>query len=245
MTNENDIKIDIKSHPYLGDVLDGIRWNGNKEDSRPFTDAFTEVLRTCGLTGRAKLIIRQRFLKLYKKYKDRFFYTSMFFNIGRITITVGTIIIPALITLDNEISERSAASQAIYYTTFSISVIISITNGLGELMQLSKKYYTYASAKEYLTSEGWSFLSLSGKYKHCSDHAECWRKFIANIETYNSHATLSDLILSVQKSEESMNQQFAFSPLNLKTQMNIQDTLGGVSVDNADEDSEYIIYTSH
>ena len=128
--------------------------------------------------------------------------TNILHNSSRIMITTGSIIIPALLTLDNEISERSTASQAIYYATFGISLMVTITNSLAELMQVSKKFYTYATVKESLSTEGWNFLSLSGKYKNYTDHSECWRKFVNKVEKLNTSAVQSNLILSIHKQDE-------------------------------------------
>jgi len=203
--NAKGIAIEIpnlNTLPTMDNTLDGVPWNEDKEDKRLFPEAFTEVLRTCSLTGRSKLIIRQRFLNLFRYYRKKHKYTSVFHNGSRIIVSMGSIIIPALLTLDNEISERSLTSQTIYYTTFSISMLVTLTNALSELMQVSKKYYTYATVKEGLVTEGWSFLSLSGRYKEYSDHSECWRKFVHKVEKLNSSAISSNLILSTQKPDE-------------------------------------------
>lgn len=191
-----------QSNGTMDNTLDGVPWNENNEDKRLFPEAFTEVLKTCSLTGRSKLIIRQRFLNLFRFYRKKHKYASIFHNGSRIIVSMGSIIIPALLTLDNEISERSLTSQSIYYTTFSISMLVTLTNALSELMQISKKYYTYASVEEGMVTEGWSFLSLSGKYKDYTDHSECWRKFVNKIEKLNTSAISSNLILSTQKPDE-------------------------------------------
>ena len=212
---------------YLSDTLDGVTWNGKKEDKRKFPEAFTEVLRTCNITGRSKLIIKERFLNLYRHYRKKYKYTSIFHNTSKIIISVGSIIIPALLTLDSEISERSHSSQIIYYTTFSISIIVTITNALSEIMQFNKKYYTYATIKENLKTEGWLFASLAGKYKNYTDHSECWRKFVNKIEKLNIYAINSNLILSTQRTtEEGVNPNLAWNHLGFEgsTNNSITDT---------------------
>lgn len=197
-----EIKDNVNNINYMGNTLDGVPWNEGGEDKRDFPVAFTEVLKTCLLTGRSKLIIRERFLNLYRHYRKKHKYTNIFHTSSRVIVSVGSIIIPALLTLDNEISERSLTSQTLYYTTFSISLLVTLTNSLAELMQTSKKYYTYATVKESLVNEGWSFLSLSGKYKDYTDHSECWRKFVHRVEKLNTNAVSSNLILSTQKPDD-------------------------------------------
>jgi len=208
----------LKEVNYMENTLDGIPWNENNEDKRLFPEAFTEVLKTCSLTGRSKLIIRQRFLNLYRFYRKKHKYSSFFHNSSRIIVSLGSVIIPALLTLDNEISERSTTSQTLYYTTFSISMAITITNTLAELMQISKKYYNYAAVKENLVLEGWSFLSLSGAYKNYNDHSECWRKFVNKVEKLNTNSLSSNLLLSIHKPDEfDSNTKIAFSQLGIET----------------------------
>ena len=124
----------------------------------------------------------------------------------------------------------------IYYTTFSISLLVTITNSLAELMQISKKFYTYATVKESLTTEGWSFLSLSGKYKHYTDHSECWRKFINKVEKLNTNAIQSNLILSVTKQDETITKSN-----NMWNQL--MDT--NQSVESESIENPVVIYTEH
>jgi len=203
MNNEETI-IEMPNLQSMDNTLDGVQWNGNNEDKRQFPEAFTEVLKTCSLTGRSKLIIRQRFLNMYRYYRKKYKYSNLLHNSSRIIVTIGSIIIPALLTLDNEISNRSVTSQTLYYVTFSVSLAVTLTNSLAELTQISKKYYTYATVKESLVTEGWSFLSLSGKYKIYTDHSECWRKFLNKIEKLNTSAVNSNLILSTHKPDDNI-----------------------------------------
>lgn len=231
-----DTIIDIQNLTQnMDNTLDGVPWNEGGEDKRGFVKAFTEVLKTCSLTGRSKLILRERFLNLYNHYEKKYKQTNILHNSSRIIVTVGSIIIPALLTLDNEISERSLTSQSIYYATFSLSLLVTLTNSLAELMQISKKYYTYATVKESLRTEGWSFLALSGKYKNFTDHSECWRKFVNKTEKMNTSAISSNLILSVQKHDEQ------HQPKNEWNRM--MEHLG--TDQNSSISSDDIIYTSH
>lgn len=195
MTEHEDTVIEIKNN-YMEDTLDGVRWNGDKEESRNFTTAFTEVLRTLGLTGRSKLIIKQRFLKLYNRYKLKLNYNTYTYNTGRVVSTVFGIIIPALITLDNELNEKSNISKIISYTTFSLSIVTTIINAMIDLFQLNKKTYTYSVAKNNMETEGWLFLTLSGKYHKYNDHNECWRKFLYKIEKINMQSINSNILIN-------------------------------------------------
>lgn len=186
----------------LSNELNGVKWNGNKEEKRSFLSAFTEVLKTCDLTGRSKLIIRSRFLKLYNHYKDKCKNMKWLNMSSRIVVSFGSIIIPALISLDNDHGDRSEFSQAIYYITFSLSLTISLTNALSELFQFNKKMYTYTVVKESMKTEGWLFLTLSGNYKEYNDHSECWRKFMNRVEKLNTNTIHTDLVINSNSNED-------------------------------------------
>lgn len=188
--------VNIPSDTFLNDTLDGVKWNGDKEEKRKFTYAFTEVLRTCGLTGRSKLIIKERYLNLYEKYLKRSVGINLLYNSSRIIATVFGIVVPALITLDNEISDKTDTSRIIGYVTFTMSLTVTIINALLDLFQVNKQSYTYSLTKDNLETEGWLFLSLTGRYHKYDDHSECWRKFLYKVEKLNVQAINSSIAIS-------------------------------------------------
>ena len=215
---------------YFGNTLDGITWNGKKEENRSFIVCFTEVLKTCYLTGRAKLIIKQRFLGLYRHYFYKQRQISMCYITSRTIITVGSILIPSLLTLDTEISDRSQTSQVIYYIVFTISLLVTLANTVSELFNLNKKYITYTTTKYCLSHEGWLFLELVGKYSEFSEHSECWRVFLTNIEMINKVAVTSSLLINSEKTHDENN----------RPSFDLEET---IPLDT--NDTEQIIYSLH
>lgn len=185
-----------QSPETLGNVIGGVTWAGSNEENRSFHEAFTESLRTVAIPGRDKLHLRQRYIHMVKKYRrlrkswQRFYWTS------KVTVTLGSIIVPALITLDDEFEDRSVRSQAIYYVVFGISLIVSMTNGLQELFAVTKRFFTLATTEEALIQEGWSFLSLSGKYKVFEAHSDAFKAFANRIEKLHAGATNSTMALT-------------------------------------------------
>lgn len=170
-------------HEFMGDTLDGIKWNNHK---RPFEISFVDILRTIGITGRTKLLIKDRFVNLYKNFKFKRDKTNFIYHTSKIIVTVLGIIVPALITIDNEISEKTKASLYLGYSIFAMSLSSTIINSLIDLFQVNKKSYMYTMTTANLEMEGWFFLTLNGKYKHNIDHSECWKKFLYRTEKINS-----------------------------------------------------------
>lgn len=179
--------------------VEGVQWFGNNEVMRDFVTNFTEGIRVTEMSGRAKLFIRQRYLSLFSKYDKRYKKSRLTNNTARIIVTIGALLIPALLSIDDEIKERSQASQIIYYTTFSVSLIVSLVNALAELMQVSKRFYANATTHQILQQEGWSFLLLRGTYKHYSNHRQCWQRFLYRVEKIHQSAVTSGLLLHRQQ----------------------------------------------
>lgn len=204
---------------YMKDRLDGILWNNTKKNS--FTESFIDILKTIQITGRSKLILKERFISLYEYYKNKKITVNTIYNTCRIITTVFGIVVPALITLDNEISDKSRESLIIGYTTFSMSLLITIINSLIDLFQINKKSYTYNVVSENLETEGWLFLTLTGKYHNYTDHSECWRKFLYKVEKLNIQAINSNIISS--ELGENLEASKIKIPLNLDNETETSD----------------------
>ncbi len=52
----------------------------------------------------------------------------------------------------------------IYWSTWIISLFVTMCNGLQALFKLDKKYYSIHTTLEQLISEGWQFIELTAKY---------------------------------------------------------------------------------
>jgi len=72
--------------------------------------------------------------------------------------------------------------QISYWSTWSISLTVTVCNGFLQLFSLDKNYFEYALTSEQLKTEGWQFLQLSGKYDEYVDHKEAYRPFCKSIE---------------------------------------------------------------
>lgn len=197
-TFDNDLETVHITATDQNNEVEGVQWFGNNEVIRDFVTNFTEGIRVTDMSGRAKLFIRQRYLNLFSKYDTKYKKSRFTNNTARIIVTIGALLIPALLSVDDEIKERSQASQIIYYTTFSISLIVSLVNALAELMQVSKRFYANATTHQILQQEGWSFLLLRGPYKHYVNHRQCWQRFLYRVEKIHQSAVTSGLLLHRQ-----------------------------------------------
>lgn len=181
------------------DNIENVTWFGNQEYNRDFVTNFVAGIRVTDMSGRAKLFIHGRYLGLFNKYRKKYKTSRSLNNFARLIITLGAILIPALLTIDDEISDRSKTSQAIYYSTFSLGLLVSIVNAIAELSQVAKRFYANATTHQLLEQEGWHFLLLRGVYKKYDNHRQCWQTFLHRVEKIHQSAVSSGLLLYRQQ----------------------------------------------
>ncbi len=178
------------------DTVEDVKWtNEDGTREKEFLAVFERTLRVTKMSGRAKLFICSRYGNIFTRYRGKYKRTQCLNNVFRVVISIGALLVPALLTIDDEVNDRSQSSQAIYYTTFGLSLLVSITSTVAELTQLSKRFYANATTNQILQQEGWAFLLLRGRYKYFSSHRECWQDFLWRVERINQRATSSDLML--------------------------------------------------
>jgi hypothetical protein len=82
----------------------------------------------------------------------------MFYS-ARVIITVGSILVPAFLSIQN-----STNQIPLYWVTWIMSIFVTLCNGLVTLFKLDKKYFFIHTTLELLHSEGWQYIGLSGRY---------------------------------------------------------------------------------
>jgi len=129
-----------------------------------------EALEVIPLTGIQRSILQLRYISLLREYRARSGRYSYFFNGLRIIISVGSLIVPALLSVQYTPGSSSATegiSQMtvhMYWVVWVLSLTVTISNAVIALLKVDKKYYTLNTTYQQLLSEGWQFIELSGKY---------------------------------------------------------------------------------
>ena len=119
-----------------------------------------------------KILLTHRYILLVAEYERRCFFLSVYFHVSHIIVTVGSLIVPALLSIQYTDTSASSASSwnsqefsyQIYWGTWVISLLVTIANGILALLKIDKKYYFLHTTLEHLRSEGWQYLELSGRY---------------------------------------------------------------------------------
>jgi hypothetical protein len=119
-----------------------------------------------GLTDFQKRTIIVRYISILENLRTRTKLYASIFHIGRGIITIGSLIVPALMSIQysNGNDTGQIVSYAIYWVTWSISLLVTTFNGVLTLFKIDKKYYFLHTIFEQLKSEAWQYIHLSGKY---------------------------------------------------------------------------------
>jgi hypothetical protein len=128
---------------------------------------FQNILQDLNLSEVNKEIIRIRYLSILENFQRRSRNYSYLFFSGHFIVTVGSLFVPALLSIQNSDKNYSFGvnfSIQVYWTTFIISLLVTIFNGIITLFKVDKKYYFLNTTLERLRSEGWQYFSLTGRY---------------------------------------------------------------------------------
>ena len=124
----------------------------------PFERALTDIT----LSALHKRILMERYNSLLLSMESRVFRISIFFHASRAIVTIGSLIVPALLSI--QYTNSGSANLGIYWTTWVFSLLVTVCNGMMTLLKLDKTYYHLHTVHEQLISDGWQYLELTGKY---------------------------------------------------------------------------------
>ena len=150
-----------------------------------YKEQVLDIINSLNLTSETdKHILKTRFLYEVLNYDLRRNHTKKYYNSFRFIVTVGSILLPALLSMGQMDPEKLPDNfdQISYWSTWSISLTVTICNGFLQLFSLDKNYFEFAITSEQLKTEGWQFFQLSGKYDEYPDHKTAYRPFCKSIE---------------------------------------------------------------
>ena len=134
-----------------------IRGSANKQ----LLEALQEV---DGIDLVSKKALLYRISGILYEYTNRAFFYSIVYHFGRGTVTIGSLIVPALLSIQGGSSPTITYSLELYWITWSLSLFVTIFNGILTLFKIEKKYNYLNTLQEKVRSEGWQYVHLTGKY---------------------------------------------------------------------------------
>ena len=132
-----------------------------------------------------KSIIKFRFLNEISFYEQKRDHTRKYYNTFRFIVTTGSILLPAILSMGQMDPAKLPANfdMISYWASWTISLMVTASNGFLQLFSLDKNYFSYSMVVEQLKTEGWQFFGLSGKYEDYESHQEAYKVFSKSIES--------------------------------------------------------------
>jgi hypothetical protein len=132
-------------------------------------ERYERVLTATALTRMQKNSVRRRYFELLRDFRVRCRMYSFLFHIGHFTITVGSLVVPALLSVQYASAgitfiDATSFQAQVYWTTWILSLLVTMFNGILVLFKVDMKYYFLHTTLERLRSEGWQYLELTGRY---------------------------------------------------------------------------------
>jgi hypothetical protein len=149
---------------------------------------FKQSLASITLNAEQRILIEERYVRLLVISQQRCHKIAYLYHSTRCITTIGSIIVPALLSIQyTNGAPFSEFTQSVYWATWFISLLVTVSNGMLTLFKFDKKYYLLYTSYEQLKTEGWQYLALTGRYAGNSHdgtatHDAQFRNFCKTIE---------------------------------------------------------------
>mgnify|MGYP006090330559 CR=1 FL=1 len=169
-------------------------------------DRISNMIDELELMEYQKTLLKNRFLDQVVLYNKKAKTAEFFYILFNVFMTVGSIVLPALLSIQQmDYSEDDRKDEriqiTIYWLTWIISLVITICNGLIQLLGLNKQYLSYTRTKEKMLSEGWYYFQLTGDYMGTS-HKESFHEFCEEIEKIKEEQVDKELSFMASKKKK-------------------------------------------
>lgn len=157
-------------------------------------DIFEELTE---LTRLQRYTLKERFRFIMKEYRSRCWIYAILFHTMRATMTLGSLAVPALLSIQNA---AGTASDAMYWVTWGLSLAVTSANGITTLFKLDKHFYMLHATAEKLRSETWQYVQLAGRYSghhghpHRATHSNQFVYYCTRLEKINMHRVEDEYI---------------------------------------------------
>jgi hypothetical protein len=128
--------------------------------------ALIQAVDTTNLDPVQKKNLQSRMSFVLHNYRLRACRYSFAYHFLRVSITIGSLIVPALLSIqpNGTTTTNLELSATLYWIVWCLSLCVTISNGFISLFKVDKKYFTLNTTYQLLLSEGWQFIELSGKF---------------------------------------------------------------------------------
>ena len=107
------------------------------------TKSFLLALTHIDLAESEKVIIQQRYTNVVRNFESRCNRLAILFHTNRLIVTVGSLIVPALLSIQyvdtgpsSNVTDPESFAYRIYWSTWVISLLVSICNGIQSVFKI-------------------------------------------------------------------------------------------------------------
>jgi len=150
-------------------------------------DTWASLIDETDLTNIQKNAIKTRIISVVMRLRARLRWLSVAYTCLRTTTTVGSLLVPSILTLQSPTQPVTSPSDGFsaYWAIWSIGLVVSVSNAFVSLFRVDKNYYTIGNLLEKIESESWLFLTQSGPYNPENDEEES--RNIVDESSYTGH----------------------------------------------------------
>ena len=179
-------------------MCSNVSWCINKSE---FSSRFGQLvsMEDNKLDDISKQILRNRYINLVNAMEVASKRSSFWYSSFNVMTTTGSIIVPALLSIQDRTFQPNATDQdqvnhenGIYWATWGISLMVTLSNALLRLFSLDKTYITRKIKSNHLKSEGWLFLELAGDYSNYDSHQSGFIHFCNQIEKIKTEQIIEE-----------------------------------------------------
>ena len=133
-------------------------------------ERFDTVFTNLAIQEACKHSLRSRYLRLLDEFHARARRYSISFYVGHTVITFGSLMVPALMSIQYSSNLSTDSQGNLYWLTWVLSLLVTTFNAILVLFKVDKKYYSLHTTLERLRSEGWQYVGLTGRYSGILTH---------------------------------------------------------------------------
>ena len=162
-----------------------------------------EEIKEKDLSKLNKMLLKKRFIPILKTMELEVKRVSTGFTLFQIVTTLGSIVVPALLSIEDRNLIFNATelqdeyqTHNLYWTTWAISIAVTVSNAFNQLLGLEKKYIIRNIHLSQMKKEGWSFLEKSGNIygkDPLKTHNDLISIFWKRVETLRHNQIKNDL----------------------------------------------------
>jgi hypothetical protein len=182
-------------------IFDGLCCRPPKDDmkSARFRRNIRRSLNFLDLSPSRKAIVLDRYVSLVETYnhiKKRY---TVAYNFTRSIVTLLHVLTPGFVSIQPYFG-ADTYSNAMYWVTFATTVVSGLITSYISLFKLDKKFYSTTHAYLRLESEGWAYITLTGKYGRDPDtgvaptHDSRFHQFCNEVEQIRQSEMKVDMI---------------------------------------------------